>query len=293
MSQLRVLVVDDEPLARGGVAALVRQDPDLAVVGECGDGASAVEAILGLRPDLVLLDVQMPELDGFEVLRRLDPAELPAIIFITAYDQFAVAAFQVHALDYLVKPFDDSRFAEAIGRAKTAIRGVRSGELSERLIGLLEQLTAGAPAEGWLSRIVVKTAGRSVLVRVEEIDWIEAADYCVKLHVQRKVHVLRESLQTLERRLDPARFFRIHRSGIVNLDRVTELQPFFKGEPIVMLRDGSKLKLSRGRRRALESRLGQTLSPSRSLQQRRLSLHRPSGSCNPPAHRTVSSTLIP
>jgi two-component system, LytTR family, response regulator len=256
---LRVLVVDDEPLARSGVADLVREDPDLQVIGECGDGASAVKAIRGLRPDLVLLDVQMPELDGFDVLRRLDPDELPAVIFITAYDHFAVGAFEVHALDYLVKPFDDARFAESIARAKAAIRGARTGELSQRLAGLLEQLTAGGPAEGWLSRIVVKTARSVVLVRVEDIDWIEASDYCVKLHVQGRVHVLRESLQALELRLDPSRFFRIHRSGIVNLDRITELQPFFKGEHIVMLRDGSKLKLSRGRRRELETRLGQAL----------------------------------
>ena len=256
---LRVLVVDDEPLARSGVTALVRQDPELLVVGECGDGASAVEAVRRLRPDLLLLDVQMPELDGFAVLQRLDRGELPAVIFITAYDQFAVGAFDVHALDYLVKPFDDARFAEAIARAKTAIRTARAGGLSERLAGLLEQLAGGAPAEGWLGRIVVKTGGRVVLVRVEDIDWIEAADYCVKLHVQGKVHVLRESLLTLESKLNPARFFRIHRSGIVNLDRITELQPFFKGEHLVLLKDGSRLKLSRGRRRELETRLGQAI----------------------------------
>ncbi len=236
---LRVLVVDDEPLARDGVAALVAQDPDLTVVGECGDGASAVEAIRRLHPDLVLLDIQMPELDGLEVLRRLAPGERPAVIFITAYDEFAVSAFDVHAVDYLVKPFDDARFVEAVARAKAAIRG------------LLPR------AEAWLSRILVKTGGRVVLVRVADIDWIEAADYCVKLHVQGRVHVVRESLQTLESRLDPERFFRIHRSGIVNLDRVTELQPVLKGEHLVTLRDGSRLKLSRGRRRELESRLGQ------------------------------------
>jgi two-component system, LytTR family, response regulator len=229
------------------------------VIGECGDGAAALEAIRRLRPDLVLLDVQMPELDGFEVLRRLDRSELPAVIFITAYDQFAVSAFDVHAVDYLVKPFDDARFAEAIARARTAIRGARADEVSERLAGLLEQLGGGPPADEWLSRIVVKTGGRVVLVRVEDIDWIEAADYCVKLHVQGKIHVLRESLLTLESRLNPARFFRIHRSGIVNLDRITELQPFFRGEHIVLLRDGSKLKLSRNRRRELEARLGQPL----------------------------------
>ena len=236
---LRVLVVDDEPLARGGVAALVAQDSDLTVVGECGDGASAVEAIRRLHPDLVLLDIQMPELDGLEVLRRLEPGERPAVIFITAYDEFAVSAFDVHAVDYLVKPFDDARFVEAVARAKAAIRGPLPR------------------AEAWLSRILVKTGSRVVLVRVADIDWIEAADYCVKLHVQGRVHVVRESLQTLESKLDPERFFRIHRSGIVNLDRVTELRPVIKGEHLVTLRDGSRLKLSRGRRRELESRLGQ------------------------------------
>lgn len=257
--RLRVLVVDDEPLARSGVADLARRDSELEVVGECADGASALAAIRALRPDLVLLDVQMPELDGFEVLRRLEPAEIPIVIFTTAFDQFAVSAFEVHALDYLVKPFDDARFAEAIGRAKMASRSAKAGEVSERLARLLEQLNGGAPPEGWLNRIVVKTGGRVVLVRAEDVDWIEAADYCVKLHVQGKVHVLRESLQALELRLDPARFFRLHRSGIVNLDRVTELQPFFKGEHIVILRDGSKLKLSRGRRKELEGRLGQAI----------------------------------
>jgi two-component system, LytTR family, response regulator len=256
---LRVLVVDDEPLARSGVADLARRDPELVVVGECGDGAGALAAIRLLRPDLVLLDVQMPELDGFEVLRRLDPGDRPAVVFITAYDQFAVRAFEVHAVDYLVKPFDDARFAEAMARAKSAIRAGRDGELRERLNGLLEQLGGGAAADRWLTRIVVKTAGRVVLVRVEEIDWIEAADYCVKLHVQDKVHVMRESLQALEGRLDPGRFFRVHRSAIVNLDRVTELSPFFKGDRVVLLRNGTRLPLSRSRRAELESRLGQPL----------------------------------
>jgi two-component system LytT family response regulator len=256
---LRVLVVDDEPLARSGVAELAARDPELVVVGECGDGAGALAAIRSLRPDLVLLDVQLPELDGFELLRRLEPGERPAVVFITAYDHFAVQAFDVHAIDYLVKPFDDARFTEAITRAKSAIRGARGGRLNERLSDLLGQLAGAAPADGWLTRIVVKTAGRVVLVRVDEIDWIEAADYCVKLHVRDRVHVLRESLQALESRLDPARFFRVHRSAIVNLDRVTELSPAFKGEHVVLLRDGTRLRLSRGRRGQLESRLGQPL----------------------------------
>jgi two-component system, LytTR family, response regulator len=257
-AMLRVIVVDDEPLARAGVADLVRKDAELEVVAECADGRSALEAIERLRPDLVLLDVQMPELDGFEVLRRLDPARLPAVIFITAYDEFAVRAFDVHALDYLVKPFDDARFAEALNRAKQVI-GAGGAELGHRLDALLTQLAAGGPPMEYLGRIVVKTAGRVLFVRVEDLDWIEAADYCVKLHAGDRVHVTRDSMNALEERLDPRRFFRINRSAIVNLDRVREIQPYFKGEQVVLLQDGTQLKLSRGRRIQLEERLGQAI----------------------------------
>jgi two-component system, LytTR family, response regulator len=256
--QLRVVVVDDEPLARSGVADLVRKDPDLDVVAECADGRSALEAIERLRPDLVLLDVQMPELDGFEVLRRLDPARRPAVIFITAYDEFAVRAFDVHALDYLVKPFDDARFAEALERAKLVVLS-GGGELGRRLDALLSQLAAGGPPGSALNRIVVKTGGRVTFVRVEELDWVEAADYCVKLHAGGRSHVIRESMGALEGRLDPRRFFRVNRSAIVNLDRVREIQPYFKGEQMVLLQDGTQLKLSRGRRVELEERLGQAI----------------------------------
>ena len=255
---LRVLVVDDEPLARAGVADLVRKDAGLEVVAECADGRSALEAIERLRPDLVLLDVQMPELDGFEVLRQLDPKHLPAVIFITAYDEFAVRAFDVHALDYLVKPFDDARFAEALARAKRVI-GTGGGELGRRLDALLTQLATGNPPGEYQNRIVVKTAGRVFFVRVEELDWVEAADYCVKLHSGGKTHVIRDSMNALEERLDPRRFFRVNRSAIVNLDRVREIQPYFKGEQVVLLQDGTQLKLSRGRRIELEERLGQAI----------------------------------
>jgi len=254
---IRVVVADDEPLARSGVAELVRRDPECSVVAECADGSATVETVNRLRPDLLLLDVQMPELDGFGVLQRLDPDSVPAVIFITAYDQFAVQAFQVHALDYLVKPFDDRRFTEALTRAKSALRQDR-GELTRRLTGLLEQL-AGREDSRFLSRIVVRVAGHVRFVRVEELDWIEAADYCAKLHSAGRVHVIRESLQALEARLDPARFFRVHRSAIVNLDRVRELEPYLKGDHLVILQDGTKLKLSRTRRAELEARLGQTI----------------------------------
>jgi two-component system, LytTR family, response regulator len=256
----RVVVVDDEPLARSGVAELVRRDPEFSVVAECADGATAVEAIDRLHPDLVLLDVQMPELDGFEVLRQLERRPLPAVIFITAYDQFAVRAFGVHALDYLVKPFDDARFQEALAHAKAALRSQDGGtELARRLTGLLEQLASDASRPGFLTRIVVKVAGHVRFVRVEELDWIEAADYCAKLHAGGKVHVIRESLQALEQRLDPAHFFRVHRSAIVNLERVRELVPDPKGDHLVALQDGTRLRLSRSRRSELEQRLGQTI----------------------------------
>ena len=265
---LKVLVVDDEPLARSGIADLVARDHELEVVGQCGDGRSAVEKIRTLAPDLVLLDIQMPEMDGFEVIEEVGPDRMPAVIFITAYDQFALRAFEVHALDYLLKPFDDDRFAAALARTKRALRDNEVGQLSHRLLGLLE--TAGhnkAPATGispvpgqpYLTRLVVKNAGKVSFVRVDEIDWIEAADYYVRLHVARKSHLLRETMSALEDQLDPARFFRVHRSAIVNLDRLVEIQPYFHGEHVLVLQDGSKLKLSRSRKEKLEQVLRQSI----------------------------------
>ena len=265
---LRVLVVDDEPLARSGIADLVARDPELEVVGQCGDGQSAVNAIHQLGPDLVLLDIQMPEMDGFEVIRTVGPDRMPAVIFITAYDQFAVRAFDVHALDYLLKPFDDERFSAAIARSKRRLRDDVVGRLSQRLLGLLEATKRGelpaasvipAGAQSYLTRLAVKNAGRVIFVRVDEIDWIEAADYYVRLHVARKSHLLRETMSALEEHLDPARFFRVHRSAIVNLDRLVEIQPYFHGEHVLVLQDGSKLKLSRARKEKLEAVLRQSI----------------------------------
>jgi two-component system, LytTR family, response regulator len=258
---LRVVVVDDEPLARMGMRDLLARDPEVEVVAQCADGRQAVETIGALRPDLVLLDVQMPEMDGFEVLRQLEPERMPFIVFVTAFDRFALRAFEVAAVDYLLKPFDDERFALAMGRAKHAVRNAEVGELGRRLVGLLE---AGAGASGQpvpaaggglASRLMVKSTGRTVFVRVEEVDWIEADDYYARLHVGEKVHLLRESMASLEARLDPSRFFRVHRSAIVNLDRVREVQFLFRGEHVVILHDGSKLKLTRSRLERLEAML--------------------------------------
>ncbi len=268
---IRVLVVDDEPLARSGITKLCRRDPELELVGECADGRSAVAAIEQMEPDLLLLDIQMPEMDGFEVLRVVGPDRVPQVIFVTAYDQFALRAFEVHALDYLLKPFGDRRFFSAIERAKQAIRQESMGAWRTQLLALLREV---GPQEGqepesqghadrqgrrFPSRIAVKELGRVILVRVDDIDWIEAADYCAKLHVRDKAHVMRESMKSLAARLDPARFFRVSRSAIVNLDRIREIQPFSRGSQMVILRDGTQVLLSRSRREALGRLLGQSL----------------------------------
>lgn len=273
MTPIRVLVVDDEPLARSGLSKLCTMDPDLELVGSCADGRTAVATIQQVEPDLLLLDIQMPEMDGFEVLQAVGAESMPHVIFVTAYDQFALKAFEVHALDYLLKPFDDDRFFDAVERAKQAIRGADLGLLRSRLLGLLTDAGVGeedisalssvgatvVPRSSYLSRIAVKEIGRTVLVRVDEIDWIEAANYCVKLHTRNRVHVIRESLKALDGHLDPARFFRVSRSAIVNLDRIQEIQPFARGSQTILLKDGTRVTMSRSRREALERLLGQSL----------------------------------
>jgi two-component system LytT family response regulator len=274
MDRIRVMVVDDEPLARSGLKKLCDRDPELELVGECADGRSAVAAIEQVEPDLLLLDIQMPEMDGFEVLHAVGLEHMPQVIFVTAYDQFAIRAFEVHALDYLLKPFDDDRFFQAIARAKQAIRQPNMAELHDRLLDLLAAVglqertavsrshdsnSSAARGERYLSRIAVKEMGSVRLLSVDEIDWIQAANYCVKLHAGNKVHVIRESMKSLESRLEPTRFFRVSRSAIVNLDRIREIQPFGRGAQIVILQDGTQVMLSRSRRDVLESQLGQSL----------------------------------
>jgi two-component system LytT family response regulator len=264
MRPIRVLVVDDEPLARSGMRRLLQRDRELTVVGESGDGKTAVEQIHQLQPDLVLLDIQMPEADGFDVIREIGPERMPRVIFTTAFNQFAVRAFEVNALDYLVKPFDDERFTAALHRAKKALSNEGIDDVGRRLVALLA--AAGGPvgepqaaSGGYPRRLVVKDQGRSLFVRVDDLDWVEAADYYVKLHVGRQVHLLRETMNAMEARLDPSRFVRVHRSAIVNLDRVKEIQPYFHDEHVVILQDGTKVHLSRNRRLRLEAMLGQRL----------------------------------
>ncbi len=254
--KIRTLIVDDEPLGRERIRTLLADDPEIEVVGECSDGRQAVAAIERSNPDLVYLDVQMPEMDGFAVLDRIAGERMPAIIFVTAYDRYAVQAFEVHALDYLLKSFDRERFQAALQRAKDQLRHSRDGLWTERLTGLLQDLDA---RQKRLTRLIIRSAGRIFFVRVEEIDWLEAADNYVRIHVNRESHLIRDTLQSLEGRLDPSKFLRIHRSTVVNFDRIKELQPLFHGDYVVRLQDGTELTLTRNYKEKLTGPLGQFL----------------------------------
>ncbi len=252
MNRLRVLVVDDEPLARTGLAELVRRDPELECIGEWGDGLAVIAAIESLTPDLVLLDVQMPEIDGFGVIRAIGPDRMPPVVFVTAYEEFALRAFRVHALDYLVKPFSDERLAAALNRVKGIVRHGQLHQLTDRLSDLVGAVRQPA----YLSRLTVRVAQRVQVVLVADIDWIEAADYCAKLHVGATVHVVRVSLGALERLLDPTIFVRVHRSAIINLDRLKEIVSDSSGDGVLVLGDGAKVRLARSRRAAVDRLLG-------------------------------------
>ena len=257
--KIRTLIVDDEPLARRNLRLLLENDPQIDILDECRNGPEAVKAINALSPDLIFLDIQMPEMDGFDVLERVGPEHIQAIIFVTAFDQYALKAFDVHALDYLLKPFDDERFGHALRRAKAQIEAREINRLSKRLLALLDeresQRASSSRRQDYLTRLMIKVSGRVVLLKVDEIDFIEADGNYAKLHIGRKAHLLREKMHDLEQRLDPARFVRIHRSVIVNLDRIKEMHPHFNGDYIVVLDDGRQLRLSRTRRENLEARL--------------------------------------
>jgi two-component system LytT family response regulator len=253
MTKIRTVIVDDEPLARERIRSLLASQTDVEIVGECRDGDEAVETVRKEAPDLVFLDVQMPERNGFEVIEALGTDSVPVIVFVTAYDQYALQAFEVHAVDYLLKPFDEERFLKALDRAREALRRPRGAEVSERLLSLLKDLKQPA---AYLDRLVVKSAGRLFFLRAEEVDWIESAGNYVCLHIGPESHLLRETMNGVEERLDPGRFVRIHRTAIVNIDRVKELQPLFHGEYQVVLRDGTELTLSRGYRERLQEVIG-------------------------------------
>ncbi|MBU6400408.1 MAG: LytTR family DNA-binding domain-containing protein [Verrucomicrobia bacterium] len=250
---IHAFIIDDEPLARERLRKLLLTEPDLKIAGEYGNGCEAVEAIQTLKPDLIFLDVQMPELDGFGVLQALSGERLPVVIFVTAYDKFALQAFEVHAVDYLLKPFDRERFQKALSHARARLQSHQAGELNQRLSALLNDLKPRAPIP---DRLVIKCDGRVLFVKTEDIDWIEAADNYVNLHVGCESHLFRETMGALEGRLSPERFLRISRSAIVNVERIKELQPMFHGEYTVILRTGARLTLSRGYREKLQRLMG-------------------------------------
>jgi len=236
-AKIRALVVDDEPLARSNVVVLLRLDPEIEIVSECGSGVEALAEIRSRKPDLVFLDVQMPECDGFDVLEMLGGDLPPAVVFVTAYDQYALRAFEAGALDYVLKPFDNARFERALGRAK-------------------ERIHRGKEQPKKIERLAIKNAGQVSFLKISEIDWIEAADYYACLHVGAKSHLLRRSIADLEQELDESVFCRIHRSTIVNLDRIRGLKLNEDGEYEVLLDGGTELRMSRRYRKELQSRLG-------------------------------------
>jgi two-component system LytT family response regulator len=241
--KLRTVIVDDEELGRDRIQSLLEMQPDVEIVGVCNDGTSAVETIDRTQPDLVFLDVQMPGMDGFEVIENLDPTKLPAVVFVTAHDGHAIRAFEIHALDFLLKPFDQTRFEKALERARTQIGKSQAGPaIDSRIVSLLEELRE---ERKYPERLIVKSSGRVFFVRTEEIDWVEASGNYVKIHTKSEAHLLRESMKNMEAKLDPKTFVRIHRSAIVNIDRIKELEPWFHGEYIVIMRDGTRLTASR------------------------------------------------
>lgn len=250
---IRVLLVDDEPLAREMVREMLLDDPDVEIIGECVNGREAVETIKITSPDLLFLDVQMPEVDGFGVLEALDKTRIPYVIFTTAYDQYAVRAFEVHALDYILKPFDRERFAASWERAKKQIFRDRNRGVDQRLLALLQELKVG---KSYLERLVIKSGGRIFFLETSEIDWIEAEGNYVSVHSGKKAHLLRETISSLESQLDPKKFVRIHRSSVVRIDRIQELQPWFHGEYRVILTTGIQLTLSRKYKEKLQEALG-------------------------------------
>jgi two-component system LytT family response regulator len=246
---VKTLIVDDEMLARDRLRQLLEAEAEIKIVGECADGREAVAAIKRESPDLVFLDIQMPELDGFGVLEAIESDKMPVIVFVTAYDQFALKAFAVHAVDYLLKPFDRERFQAALRHAVEQVNKLGDKSLRERQSAALTELK---PAPKLSERLPIKSGGRVIFVRVDEIDWVEAAHNYIVLHVNKDTHLLRETMNAFEARLSPEKFVRISRSTIVNIDRIKELQPMFYGEYTVTLHNGTRLTLSRRYRDKLQ-----------------------------------------
>ena len=266
MSRLRAVVVEDEPLAREMVCDLLARDREVETVGKAGSGAEGLELIRKLRPDLAFLDVEMPEMTGVDIVKELEPEERPAVVFITAYGAFATDAFDVEALDYVVKPFSDRRFFAAVERAKLRVKEHRLSDLMRRAaneataIREVEEANGGGVASGRLRTIPVRSHGRSHLLPVQELLWIESADYYARLHTARGSHLIRTSLATLEERLDPGRFLRVHRGAIVNLEEVVAVEHLPKGAQLLVLSDGTRCRVSRSRKQTVDSILLPRLS---------------------------------
>jgi two-component system LytT family response regulator len=259
---MRAIIVDDEDLARRGIRALLKRAGDVEIVSECGSGEEAIRAISAAEPELVYLDIQMPGKTGFDVIGALPGTKCPHVIFVTAFDRFAIRAFEIHALDYLLKPVNEARFNESLARARAAVAGARDGSMIRRFWEMATELRASQgqnPASSMPDRIPVKSQGRVIIVNVADIDWVEADGDYVSVHVGAKSWLLRETIAAAEARLALSGFVRIHRSTLVNIYRVRELLPLSKGEFTVVLLDGTELKLSRNYRFALERLLGKTL----------------------------------
>jgi two-component system, LytTR family, response regulator len=253
---IRALVVDDEPLARDMIREMLEDDSEVEIIGECANGREAVEAIKSLTPDLVFLDIQMPELGGFEVLESFEHQTTPYIIFVTAYDQYAVRAFEVHAFDYLLKPFDRERFDTAWQRVKAQIKLDQSGERDRHILELLEELKTGPHH---LERLVIKNGGRVFFINVQDVYCIESEGNYVKVYDNQKGYLLRETISSLEEQLDPRQFRRVHRSAIVKIDRIKEMQPWFHGEYRIIMENGKQLTLSRNYRSNFQRALGNAI----------------------------------
>lgn len=254
--RIRALVVDDELLGRQIIREMLEDHSEVEIVGECVNGHEAVAAIQATSPDVIFLDVEMPEMNGFKVLEALRMERLPLVIFVTAYDQYAVRAFEVHAFDYLLKPFDRDRFETSLSRARAQIERQSNGNYDQRILALLEELKAESK---YLERLVIKAEGRVFFLDTDDIYWIEAEGNYVRVHNGKKSHLLRETVSSLEAQLDPKKFLRIHRSAIVKIDRIQELQPWFHGEYRVLLHNGTQLTLSRNYRENLQRALGKVL----------------------------------
>jgi two-component system LytT family response regulator len=252
MTKIRTLVVDDEPIARARVVSLLKQEQDIEVVGECANGRQAKSAIESTSPDLLFLDIQMPEVDGLDLARTIQSSGAPAVVFVTAYDEYALRAFEVHALDFLLKPFSAERFRSALGHAREHVT-------QRRKMGASAAGSTQDPNGGRRNRLMIKSSGRIHFVRMADIDWCEAQGNYVRVHVGHQEHLVRDTMSHLESELDPQQFVRIHRSTIVNVDRIQEMQSSFNGEYVVLLRTGTRLTLSRGYRDSIQARLGKPI----------------------------------